>query len=102
MDLVYAGDVDGGPNCPGAISTLNHFANKQLPPQRWRIVSELGARAKADPRRLWLSSSARSETKRSASNAAEPRCDQAGLSKLIRDASIKVGVIAGAHVDRYC
>jgi hypothetical protein len=37
IDVVYAGDVNGGPETPNTISVLIHLANQQLVEQGYRI-----------------------------------------------------------------
>jgi hypothetical protein len=51
MDLLYADDADGEPDCAGTISVLVLMANKQLRPQGWHIVSQRGpgARYRLEP-----------------------------------------------------
>jgi hypothetical protein len=46
MDLLYADDADGGPECTNVISVMVHFANRQLWSQGWRIRSSGGPGAK--------------------------------------------------------
>jgi hypothetical protein len=51
MDLLYADDADGGPDCAGTVSVLVLMANRQLRPQGWHIVSQHGpgARYRLEP-----------------------------------------------------
>jgi hypothetical protein len=58
MNLVYAEDVNGGPDCAGTISVLVYFANKQLESQGWRIMSERGPGAKYHLERIHAGSNA--------------------------------------------
>jgi hypothetical protein len=39
LDLVYADDIDGGPDNPNTISVLIKHANAELAPQGYRIES---------------------------------------------------------------
>jgi hypothetical protein len=46
MNLLYADDADGGPDCAGTVSVLVLMANRQLRPQGWHIVSNRGPGAR--------------------------------------------------------
>jgi hypothetical protein len=52
MDLVYADDIDGGPDCVGTVAALVFHANKQLAPQGYRITSSGGRGARYHLRKL--------------------------------------------------
>jgi hypothetical protein len=39
IDIVYADDIDGGPDTPNTVSVLIHLANQQLSRQGYRIES---------------------------------------------------------------
>jgi hypothetical protein len=52
MDLVYADDVDGGPDCVGTVAALVFHVNKQLAPQGYRIISRGGPGARYHLRKL--------------------------------------------------
>jgi hypothetical protein len=38
LATVYAGDIDGGPDCENTVSVLIHLANQELKEQGFRIL----------------------------------------------------------------
>jgi hypothetical protein len=42
FEMVYADDIDGGPDNMNVISVLVRHANRELWPQGWKIVTTIG------------------------------------------------------------